>query len=74
MMTNVLGFPSSGITREPATPAVLCRDLTKDFGSGEGRVRVLRGVDFAAQILQIFHYQEAVLFGFVSQQNAQSLE
>src|SRR6266702_4515913 len=29
-------------------PAVMCRDLTKDFGSGDGRVRVLRGVDFEA--------------------------
>jgi len=26
-------------------PAVLARDLTKDFGSGDERVRVLRGVD-----------------------------
>jgi putative ABC transport system ATP-binding protein len=28
--------------------AVLCRDLTKDFGGTEDRVRVLRGVDFEA--------------------------
>jgi putative ABC transport system ATP-binding protein len=26
-------------------PAVVCRDLTKDFGEGETRVRALRGVD-----------------------------
>jgi putative ABC transport system ATP-binding protein len=26
-------------------PAVVCRRVTKDFGSGEGQVRVLRGVD-----------------------------
>jgi putative ABC transport system ATP-binding protein len=29
-------------------PAVVCRDLTKDFGTGEERVRVLRGVDLEA--------------------------
>jgi putative ABC transport system ATP-binding protein len=30
------------------TMAVECRELTKDFGAGEGRVKVLRGVDFEA--------------------------
>src|SRR5690242_16727354 len=29
-------------------PAVVCRDLTKDFGTGEELVRVLRGVDLEA--------------------------
>jgi putative ABC transport system ATP-binding protein len=29
--------------------AVLCRDVTKDFGSGEGCVRALNGVDFEAR-------------------------
>jgi putative ABC transport system ATP-binding protein len=29
-------------------PAVMCRDLTKDFGDGSDRVKVLRGVDFEA--------------------------
>jgi putative ABC transport system ATP-binding protein len=29
-------------------PAVVCRDITKDFGSGDSRLRVLRGVDFEA--------------------------
>src|SRR5262249_36171069 len=29
-------------------PAVSCRDLTKDFGEGESRARVLRGVDLEA--------------------------
>jgi putative ABC transport system ATP-binding protein len=29
--------------------AVLCDDVTKDFGDGERRVRVLRGVDFEAR-------------------------
>src|SRR4051812_11475897 len=32
------------------TPAVLCRDLHKSFGSGPTRVEVLRGVDFDAAI------------------------
>jgi putative ABC transport system ATP-binding protein len=30
-------------------PAVLCEGVTKDFGDGAGRVRVLRGVDFEAR-------------------------
>src|SRR5690349_10306811 len=29
--------------------AVLCSDVTKEFGDGGGRVRVLRGVDFEAR-------------------------
>jgi putative ABC transport system ATP-binding protein len=33
---------------QQSNPAVLCRDLTKDFGAGEERVRVLRGVDMEA--------------------------
>lgn len=48
-MTNVLEFQSAAKTRMLANaPAITCRDLTKDFGAGEGRVRVLRGVDFEA--------------------------
>jgi putative ABC transport system ATP-binding protein len=43
-MKNLLTFP----TESTSAPAVLCRDLTKDFGSNEQRVRVLRGVDFEA--------------------------
>jgi putative ABC transport system ATP-binding protein len=35
-------------TNNANEPAVLCSQLTKDFGAGEERVRVLRGVDFAA--------------------------
>lgn len=31
-----------------STPAVACRDLTKEFGSGNTATRVLRGVDFEA--------------------------
>jgi putative ABC transport system ATP-binding protein len=38
---------------ELAAPAVVCRDLTKDFGSGEAAVRVLRGVDFEARYGEI---------------------
>ncbi len=34
-------------------PAVVCRDLTKDFGSGDNAVRVLRGVDFEARYGEI---------------------
>ena len=36
-------------------PAVICRALTKDFGTGDSRVSVLRGVDFEA------HYGEITL-------------
>src|SRR4051794_13357975 len=41
---NVIAMPQ---------PAVVSRDLTKDFGSGEERVRVLRGVDFEANYGEI---------------------
>jgi putative ABC transport system ATP-binding protein len=30
--------------------AVVCSNVTKDFGAGDGRVRVLRGVDFEAPL------------------------
>jgi putative ABC transport system ATP-binding protein len=43
-MSKTLQFPSAA-----AESAILCRDVTKDFGAGEGRVRVLRGVDFEAK-------------------------
>jgi putative ABC transport system ATP-binding protein len=33
------------MTASPASPAVRCRGVTKDFGAGETRVRALRGVD-----------------------------
>lgn len=33
----------------PAAPAVRCAQLHKHFGEGEGRVEVLRGVDFTAE-------------------------
>jgi putative ABC transport system ATP-binding protein len=36
-----------------ALAAVACRDLTKEFGAGETRVQVLRGVDFEAQAGEI---------------------
>jgi putative ABC transport system ATP-binding protein len=38
-MSHLLELPSA---------AVSCRQVTKDFGSGEGRVRALNGVDFEA--------------------------
>ena len=41
-MNQVVDFPVSH-------PAVVCRNLTKDFGSGDSRVQVLRGVDFEAR-------------------------
>jgi putative ABC transport system ATP-binding protein len=34
-------------------PAVVCSQLTKDFGSGDTRVRVLRGVDFEVRYGEI---------------------
>ena len=34
-------------------PAVVCRQITKDFGTGENRQRVLRGVDFQARYGEI---------------------
>jgi len=34
-------------------PAVICSNLTKDFGTGESAVKVLRGVDFAARYGEI---------------------
>jgi putative ABC transport system ATP-binding protein len=49
-----MAFPPVFNNQPPQdAPAVLCRDLTKDFGSGEGRVRVLRGVDFEARYGEI---------------------
>jgi putative ABC transport system ATP-binding protein len=36
-------------TQLESEAAVVCRDVTKDFGDGGGRVRVLRGVDFEAR-------------------------
>ncbi len=41
---NVIAMPQ---------PAVVSRDLMKDFGSGENKVRVLRGVDFEANYGEI---------------------
>src|SRR4051812_18915016 len=34
---------------QPEEPAVLCRQVTKEFGSGDNRALVLRGVDFDVQ-------------------------
>jgi putative ABC transport system ATP-binding protein len=52
MSTLMLTRPRSAIL--PAAPprptaAVVCRDLIKDFGSGDNRVQVLRGVDLEVQ-------------------------
>src|SRR5262249_7805751 len=32
-------------TRPAATPAVVCRGVTKEFGSGDAKVLALRGID-----------------------------
>jgi putative ABC transport system ATP-binding protein len=46
-------WPQSRTDASPApesrSDAVLCRGVTKDFGEGDRRVRVLRGVDFEAR-------------------------
>lgn len=42
------------MTQEPITnEAVVCRGITKDFGTGDNKQRVLRGVDFAARYGEI---------------------
>ena len=49
-MSTILEFqaaPEGGAAR--GVSAVLCSGVTKDFGDGDGRVRVLRGVDFEAR-------------------------
>ena len=48
-MTNVFEFPSASTPG----PAVLSRGVTKDFGGGGERIRVLRGVDFEARYGEI---------------------
>jgi putative ABC transport system ATP-binding protein len=48
-MTNVFEFPSASTP----DPAVLSRGVTKDFGGGGERIRVLRGVDFEARYGEI---------------------
>ena len=48
-MTNVFPIESAAaavFAAPSVAPAVMSRGLTKEFGSGDGRVRVLRGVDF----------------------------
>ncbi len=53
-MTNVIAFPPAPSNTAPEdAAAVVCRHLTKDFGNGEGRVRVLRGVDLQARYGEI---------------------
>jgi putative ABC transport system ATP-binding protein len=55
MMTTSLRmadvFESPGAS--PDSTAVLCQELTKDFGSGTERVKVLRGIDFEARYGEI---------------------
>src|SRR5262252_3150066 len=48
-MTKVIDMPArEQRATEPNGSAVVCRDVTKDFGDGDRRIRVLRGVDFEA--------------------------
>src|SRR5215831_4300638 len=48
-MTSVIDMPSLAEASATLTgSAVVCRDVTKDFGDGDRKVRVLRGVDFEA--------------------------
>jgi putative ABC transport system ATP-binding protein len=49
MMTDAIDLQANEAVRLQAESAVLCQDVTKDFGDGEGRVSVLRGVDFEAR-------------------------
>ena len=46
-MPSAIEFPPPTHSRNESA-AVFCRNVTKDFGSGEGRVRALDGVDFEA--------------------------
>src|SRR5258708_5594065 len=52
-MAGPLGLSAGPIeapaTRSSGTSAVSCRGLTKEFGSGETKIKVLRGVDLEVQ-------------------------
>lgn len=51
-MSKIVGFPQrTQAVNDQA--AVLCRQVTKDFGSGNGQVRALNGVDFEAYFGEI---------------------
>jgi putative ABC transport system ATP-binding protein len=54
MKANLTITPPADVPRRTGrVPAVSCRDLTKDFGEGESRARVLRGVDLEADAGEI---------------------
>jgi putative ABC transport system ATP-binding protein len=56
MNTNLAITPvprRAGRDASERTAAVSCRNLTKDFGEGESRARVLRGVDLEAEAGEI---------------------
>jgi putative ABC transport system ATP-binding protein len=54
MKANLTITPPAGVPRRAGRgPAVSCRGLTKDFGEGESRARVLRGVDLEADAGEI---------------------
>src|SRR5947209_10079368 len=38
---------------DPVQPAVVCRGVTKEFGKGDNRTRVLRGVDLEVRYGEI---------------------
>ena len=46
-MPSTIKFPPPALSPNE-NAAVFCREVTKDFGTGDGRVRALNGVDFQA--------------------------
>jgi putative ABC transport system ATP-binding protein len=52
MSNHIITFPASARAANEQA-AVVCRQVTKDFGTGDSRVRALTGVDFEANIGEI---------------------
>jgi putative ABC transport system ATP-binding protein len=52
-MAKTIEFPVQANASKESSTAVACREVTKDFGSGDGRVRALNGVDFDARFGEI---------------------
>ena len=40
---------SPSLTRHSHTPVVICRGITKSYGSGETRTQALRGIDLTVE-------------------------
>src|SRR4051794_14452061 len=51
-MSNTMVLSPRAVAAEER-PAVVCRQVTKDFRSGDGRVSALNGVDFEAKFGEI---------------------